>query len=79
MIELNPDATSEQNTGEAESTGESEGATGLDDPTSCTAVKFGLAIGKGVTNALKFRARSSGPGAYTFESTDFPDYFLTVD
>jgi hypothetical protein len=40
----------------------------------------GLYLGRGgVGCALKFIARESGAGQYTFESTWLPGFFLTVD
>ena len=40
----------------------------------------GLKIGAdGTQKALKFRLRVNGPGAYTFESVDFPGYHMAID
>ena len=38
-----------------------------------------LKIGEGISNAMRFRVQMNGPGSYTFESVQFPGYYLTVD
>lgn len=47
---------------------------------SFNCIKQGIYVGKGgYHRTLSFLAVSSGAGEYTFESTCWPGYFLTVD